>query len=160
MINPYLLSFVFSLFLIPSIVFAQEKIDYDIEKLYSETQLQPLEGSSYTGEFVAVTKNNNGDLVSVIYGDVYAYLPHPIFEYQLNKFSSSFVTIDGVDYKKWKVWTYKTHIDEKAIHGSELKADISKRGDEVVILRMIHASIVVEKNDTTDYFVTILKRLV
>ena len=55
MINPYLLSFVFSLFLIPSIVFAQEKIDYDIEKLYKETQLLPLEGSPYTGEFVAVT---------------------------------------------------------------------------------------------------------
>ena len=31
--------------------------------------------------------------------------------------------------------------------------------DNIVIIRADHASIVVEKGDTTDYFITVLKRL-
>ena len=140
--------FAFLLFFIPSVVYAQE------ETIHS---LQPLDGSSYTAEFVAITKNNSGDLVSVIAGDVYAYLPHPIFENELNKYPSSIITIDGIDYKKWRVWLQKVHENEKPIHGSELTSSMLEKN--VVILRAIHASIVVEKNDTTDYFMTILKKV-
>ena len=63
-----------------------------------------------------------------------------------------------MDYKKWSVWTDKIHENEKPIHGSELKAPIFTN-DEIVILRINHASIVVEENDTTDYIITVLKRL-
>ena len=151
--------FIFTLFLIPFIVYAQGEVAHsDAEELYNETQLEPIENSPYTAEFFAVTKNNDGDLVSVISGYVYAYLPYQIFENQLNKFPRSFITIDGTDYKKWNVWTYKIHENEKPIHGSELKAPIFTN-DEIVILRINHASIVVEENDTTDYFITVLKRL-
>ena len=155
----YFLVIIFSLFLVPSVVYAQtEDSDTDKEKLYDELELEPLKDSPYTAEFVAVTKNGDDDLVSVIFGRVYAYLPHPIFENHLNKFPSNFVTIDGEDYKKWQVWVMKIHESEHPIHGSELKAPIFKK-DEIAVLRISHASIVVEKNDRTDYFMTVLKSL-
>ena len=76
--------FIFTLFLIPFIVYAQGEVAHsDAEELYNETQLEPIENSPYTAEFFAVTKNNDGDLVSVISGYVYAYLPYQIFENQL-----------------------------------------------------------------------------
>ena len=153
----YYFSLIFFLFFIPTLVFAQGKsVEIDIEKLY-KLEMLPIEKSPYTVEFVAVTKNN-GDLVSVIYGDVYNYLPHPITDIHLNKFPSNIITENGVKYKKWLVWVSKHHDEEKAIHGSELKADVFGK-DQVVIFRAIHASIVVEENDTTDYFMTVLKRL-
>ena len=133
-------------------------------------------------EFVSITKNPHGGLVSVIFGHVYAYLPHPILEDYLNKFPSEHLTINSVDYKKWVVSITKTHSEEKAIHGSELKADwctwlienVETRGnflnlppgfsckpieDVIVIIRADHASLVVEKGDITDYYITVLKQL-
>jgi len=149
---------IFFLLFIPTLVFAQDKnVEDDIEKLY-KIEMLPIKNSPYTADFFAVTKNNDGDLVSVISGNVYAYLPHPILENQLNKFPSNFITIDGVDYKKWNVRSYKIHETEKPIHGSEVIADVFG-GEQVVIFQTIHASIVVEKNDTTDYFMTVLKQL-
>ena len=152
----YLVSTVFLLFFIPSLALAQENdVANTIEELL-KVRMLPIEGSPYSAEFIAVTKNND-DLVSVIYGDVYNYLPHPIFEKYLNKFPSNIITIDGEKYKKWSVLIVKTHEFEKAIHGSELKADVFK--DQIVIMRAMHASIVVDENDTTDYYVKVLKRL-
>ena len=53
----YFLVIIFSLFLVPSVVYAQtEDSDTDKEKLYDELELEPLKDSPYTAEFVAVTK--------------------------------------------------------------------------------------------------------
>ena len=55
--------FIFTLFLIPFIVYAQGEVAHsDAEELYNETQLEPIENSPYTAEFFGVTKNNAGDL--------------------------------------------------------------------------------------------------
>ena len=170
------------LFFIPTIIFAQEENEDNRIKEIFNVSLTSLEHSPYTMDFLSITKNNTGELVSVISGHVYAYLPHPILDDYLNKFPSDYVTKNGVNYKKWVVWILKNQDGEKAIHGSELKADwctwlmnnpeknlqyLSHTGDirctptidNIVIIRADHASIVVEKGDTTDYFVTVLKRL-
>jgi len=175
------------LFFIPTVVFAQEENEDNRVKEIFNIGLTSLDHSPYTMNFVSITKNITGDLVSVISGHVYAYLPHPIFDDYLNKFPSDYVTKNGVNYKKWVVWLLKNQDGEKAIHGSELKADWctwlmndpeknlqylhrstwSHTGDirctptidNIVIIRADHASIVVEKGDTTDYFITVLKRL-
>ena len=173
----------FFLLFLPSEVFAPENDDTErFEKVILD-KLSPLDNDSeYTMEFVAVTKNRQGGLVSVIFGHVYAYLPHPILEDYLNKFPIEYVTIDGINYKKWSGWIVKSHSEEKAIHGSELKADwctwliknVETRGnflglpagfsckpieDVIVIIRADHASLVVEKGDITDYYITVLKQL-
>jgi len=178
----YFLIPVFFLFFATTIVFAEEKSgDNRLEQIF-QVELSPLDESPYTMDFVAMTKNSNDQLVSVINGRVYAYLPHIILEDYLNKFPSSKITSNGVDYKIWEVIISKTHEEEKAIHGSELMADwctwlmtdtkekiknltltqnftCEPTKDQIVIIRADHASIVVDKNDTTDYFVTVLKRL-
>ena len=173
----------FLLLFLPSQVFAPEEAAHDqrFEQVFV-TELLPLDNSPYNMEFVAVTKNNDDDLVSVISGRVYAYLPHPILEDYLNKFPSEYVTVDAVDYKKWSVLILRTHNEEDAIHGSEFKADwctwlienVETRGnfldlpqgfsckpidDVIVVIRAYHASIVVENGDTTDYYLTILRQL-
>ena len=170
------------LFFIPTIIFAQEENEDNRIKEMFNVSLTSLDHSPYTMDFVSITKNTTGELVSVISGHVYAYLPHPILDDYLNKFPSDYVTKNGVNYKKWVVWILKNQDGEKAIHGSELKADwcswlmnnpeknlqyLHNAGDirctptidNIVIIRADHASIVVEKGDTTDYFITVLKRL-
>lgn len=178
----FFLILVFFLFFIPTIIFAQEENEDNRIKEMFNVSLTSLDHSPYTMDFVSITKNTTGELVSVISGHVYAYLPHPILDDYLNKFPSDYVTKNGVNYKKWVVWILKNQDGEKAIHGSELKADwcswlmnnpeknlqyLHNAGDirctptidNIVIIRADHASIVVEKGDTTDYFITVLKRL-
>jgi len=173
----------FLLLFLPSEIFAQEKGGESDFKKIINVPLSLLDNDSeYIMEFVAITKNRQGGLVSVIFGHVYAYLPHPILEDYLNKSPIEYVTIDGVNYKKWSAWVVKSHSEEKAIHGSELKADwctwlinnVETRGnfldlppgfsckpieDVIVIIRADHASLVVEKGDITDYYITVLKQL-
>jgi len=174
--------FAFLLFFIPSAVYAQEENDDNRINEIFNVSLTSLDHSPYTMDFISITKNITGELVSVISGHVYAYLPHPILDDYLNKFPSDYVTKNGVNYKKWTVWILKNQDGEKAIHGSELKADwctwlmnnpeknlqyldhsgdirCTPKIDNIVIIRADHASIVVEKGDTTDYFLTVLKRL-
>jgi len=174
--------FAFLLFFIPSAVYAQEENDDNRINEIFNVNLISLDHSPYTMDFISITKNITGELVSVISGHVYAYLPHPILDDYLNKFPSDYVTKNGVNYKKWTVWILKNQDSEKAIHGSELKADwctwlmnnpeknlqyldhsgdirCTPKIDNIVIIRADHASIVVEKGDTTDYFLTVLKRL-
>jgi hypothetical protein len=178
----FFLILVFFLFFIPTIIFAQEENEDNRIKEMFNVSLTSLDHSPYTMDFVSITKNTTGELVSVISGHVYAYLPHPILDDYLNKFPSDYVTKNGVNYKKWVVWILKNQDGEKAIHGSELKADwctwlmnnpeknlqylhhvgdirCTPTIDNIVIIRADHASIVVEKGDTTDYFITVLKRL-
>ena len=173
----------FLLLFLPSEVFAPENDDTERFEKVVWDKLSPLgDDSEYIKEFVAVTKNHHGGLVSVIFGHVYAYLPHPILDDYLNQFPIDYVTIDDVNYKKWSGWIWKCHSEEKAIHGSELMADwctwliknVETKGnffnlppgfsckpidDVVVIIRADHASLVVEKDDITDYYFTVLKPL-
>ena len=189
----YYISLALLLFFIPSEVFAPGIVefmeigmvlDHDESsfKQVFQVELLPVEDSPYTMNFLAITKDTNNQLVSVIDGIVYAYLPHQILEDYLDKFPSNYITKDGVDYKKWSVWILKHNEEETMINGQEVKADwctwliknVDDRGnfldlkpgfackpgeDNVVIMRVIHASIVVDSNDTTDYFMTVLKRL-
>jgi len=189
----YYISLASLLFFIPSEVFAPDIVDFMEIGMISDhddtrfkqvfqVELLPLENSPYTMNFVAITKDTNSNLVSVIDGIVYAYLPHQILEDYLDKFPSNYITKDGVDYKKWTVWVLEHHEEGAMINGQELKADwctwliknVDERGnfldlkpgfackpgeDKIVIMRVIHASVVVENNDTTDYFMTVLKRL-
>ena len=146
-------------FLVLSMTFTQvNATGNDMEQTYHELVMLPLDDSPYKVEFVAVTKNQQDGLVSVINGDVYAYLPHPILDNHLNKFPSDYITKDGINYKKWSVWSHKIHQNEKPIHGTEVQADFDEN-NKIVIFRILHASIVVEKNDVTDYFITVHKRL-
>ena len=119
----FFLILVFFLFFIPTIIFAQEENEDNRIKEMFNVSLTSLDHSPYTMDFVSITKNTTGELVSVISGHVYAYLPHPILDDYLNKFPSDYVTKNGVNYKKWVVWILKNQDGEKAIHGSELKAD-------------------------------------
>ena len=190
----YYISLTFLLFFIPSEVFAPGVVDFmeigifpdsddtRFKQVFQEIGLVPVKNSSYTMNFLAVTKDSNGDLVSVIDGIVYAYLPHQILVDYLDKFPSNYITKDGVDYKKWSVWILRNYEEEKMINGQEFMVDwctwliknVDDRGnflsleqgfackpgeDKIVIMRVNHASIVVDKNDTTDYFLTVLKRL-
>ena len=179
MIRLLIIPFLFLVLLIPPVTFAEENTDIDkssVKQLF-EAHMAPVRDSPYTMEMIAITKNPHGELVSVIYADVYGFLPHPILDDYLNKFPSKYITKDGIKHKQWTVWILKTHEEEKPIHGSEVKAnwctwlrtkDVSyiqsdlscdPVDDKVVIIRAIHASIVVDRNDKTDYFITVEKRL-
>jgi len=190
----YYISLAFLLFFIPSEVFAPDIIDFmeigaypdpddtRLMQVFQEIELVTVKDSPYTMNFVAITKDNNNQLVSVIDGIVYAYLPHQILVDYLDKFPSNYITKDGIDYKKWSVWILRNYDEEKMINGQEFMVDwctwliknVDSRGnflsleegfackpgeDNIVIMRVNHASIVVDENDTTDYYMTVLKRL-
>ena len=178
----YFVSIIFLLFFIPAGIYATEKNDESNLKQIFKNDLLELDDSPYTMKFTTITKNSEGQLVSVIYGRVYAYLPHQILDDYLNKFPSEYIVKDDLDYKKWAIKTSLIHQEEKAIHGSEVKADwctwlmtdtkekikdlrltkdftCQPKKDQIVIIRADHASLVVDKGDTTDYFLTVLKRL-